>query len=201
MKSNVYYVIERFIALHFQLLELVCFTDRWLTFYKTRMNCLNEQYLLTIAINKKEKRKGKHAVMDKTRLTGWIKPGETWQLNLNFVTTPKLIPLHSFFAKKVFIICVWLIPASLGCTTSKLFWYQYSAAYPFQFKVFNQIGDRPYFQLVETKKYFACENAKEVVEGLVTGSFVTVTNLTKHSCWEILPGKFFIITCRVLRHV
>ena len=31
-------------------------------------------------------------------------------LNLNFVTTPKLKPLHSFFAEKVFISCVWLIP-------------------------------------------------------------------------------------------
>ena len=34
-------------------------------------------------------------------------------LNLNFVTIPKLIPLHSFFAEKVFISCFWLIPVLL----------------------------------------------------------------------------------------
>ena len=40
---------------------------------------------------------------------------------------------------------------------------------------------------------FAWENAKEVVEGLVTGSFVTVINLAPHACGceEILPGNFF----------
>ena len=36
-------------------------------------------------------------------------------LNLNFVTTPKLTPLHSFYAEKV-IFCVWLIPVSRVCT-------------------------------------------------------------------------------------
>ena len=35
----------------------------------------------------------------------------------------------------------------------------------------------------------------KVVQGLRTGSFVTVTNLAPQSCGyrEILPGKFFLI--------
>ena len=40
-------------------------------------------------------------------------------LNLNLVTTPKLTLLHSFYAKKVFISCVWFIlvkPLSLSDT-------------------------------------------------------------------------------------
>ena len=41
-------------------------------------------------------------------------------LNLNFVTTPKLTPLHSFYAEKV-ISCVWLIPVSRVCTIPSLF--------------------------------------------------------------------------------
>ena len=48
-------------------------------------------------------------------------------------------------------------------TTSKLFGYQYFVGYLFGFKVFNQIGNLRYFQLVEEKKCFARENAKEVV--------------------------------------
>ena len=95
-------------------------------------------------------------------------------LNLNFVTTPKLTPLHSFFAEKVFILFDSFISVSLlhtmdyslwiirWCvlwmrtmdTTSKLFRYRYFAARPFGFKVFNQVGNRRYFQLVE-KKCFA----------------------------------------------
>ena len=112
----------------------------------------------------------------------------TEYLNLNIVTTPKLTLLHLFFAEKVFISCAWLITVSLvramdsERTTSKLFWYRYFAAYPFGFKVFNQIGNRQYFQLVENEKYFARENAKGVVDGLGTGSFATVTNLAPHSC-------------------
>ena len=49
------------------------------------------------------------------------------------------------------------------------------------------------------KKSFAQENAKKVVEGLGTGLFDTVTNVTPHSCGcgEILLGNFFLITCRV----
>ena len=37
---------------------------------------------------------------------------------------------------------------------------------------------------------------KEAVEGLGTGSFVTVTNLVPHACGyrKISPGKFFLIT-------
>ena len=42
------------IALHFQLLQLVRLTNRWLIFYKTRMNRLIGQYPLSSAINKKE---------------------------------------------------------------------------------------------------------------------------------------------------
>ena len=42
-------------------------------------------------------------------------------LNLNFVTTPKLTPFHSFYAEKVFISCVWLIPVSWVRTRSSLF--------------------------------------------------------------------------------
>ena len=41
-------------------------------------------------------------------------------LNLNFVTTPNLTPLHSFFAEKVFISCVWLIPVSLVPTLDRV---------------------------------------------------------------------------------
>ena len=42
-------------------------------------------------------------------------------LNLNFVTTPKLTPLNSFYAEKVFISCVWLIPVSRVRTRPSLF--------------------------------------------------------------------------------
>ena len=43
------------IALHLQLLQLAHLTDQWSTFYKTRMNCLNGQYLFSSAIKKKER--------------------------------------------------------------------------------------------------------------------------------------------------
>ena len=33
----------RCIALQFQLLQLVCLTDQWSTFHKTKMSCLSEQ--------------------------------------------------------------------------------------------------------------------------------------------------------------
>ena len=46
---------SRCIALHFQLLQLLHLTDRWSTFYETRMNHLMGQHLLSIAINKKER--------------------------------------------------------------------------------------------------------------------------------------------------
>ena len=45
----------RCIALHFQLLQLVCLTDQWSTFYKRRMSCLSGQYILSSATNKKER--------------------------------------------------------------------------------------------------------------------------------------------------
>ena len=78
------------------------------------------------------------------------------------------------------------------CVHVPVFRYQYFAAYRFGFKVFNHIGTRRCFQLVEEKKCFA----KKVAEGLGTGSFVTVTNATPHSFGseEILPGKVFLIT-------
>ena len=46
---------------------------------------------------------------------------------------------------------------------------------------------------------FCPRKVKKVVEGLGTGLSVTATNVTPHSCGcgEILPGKFFLITCRV----
>ena len=87
--------------------------------------------------------------------------------------------------------------------TSKPLRYRYFAVSLFRFKVFNQIGTRRNFQLIEKKKCFAQENTKKLGEGLGIGSFVTVTTLTPHSCGcgEILPGKFFLITYRVLIHV
>ena len=125
----------------------------------------------------------------------------TEYLNLNFATKPKLTTLHWFFAKKDFISCVWFIPVSLVRTTSKHFRYRYFAEYYFGFKVFNQIVNRQTFQLVKSKNFIAWENEKEMVEGLESGSFVTVTNLAPRSCGcrEILPGKFFLITRRVWR--
>ena len=47
----------RCIALHFQLLQLVCLTDQWSTFYKTRISCLSGQYIFQV---RKIKKKGKH---------------------------------------------------------------------------------------------------------------------------------------------
>ena len=124
-------------------------------------------------------------------------------LNINFVATRKLTPSHSFDAGKVFMSCVWLIPVSRVRATSKPFRYQYFAAWPFKFKVFNHIGYRWYFQLVEKKKIFAWENEKEVVEGLGTSSFVTVNNLSRHicGCGEILLAKIFLTTYMNWCHV
>ena len=48
----------RCIALHFQLWQLVCLTDQWSTFYKTRMGCLSGQY--TYFQVRSIKKKGKH---------------------------------------------------------------------------------------------------------------------------------------------
>ena len=55
LKWNVHYANTRCIALDFQLLQLVRSTDNWSTFYETRMNHLNGQYLLSNAINKQER--------------------------------------------------------------------------------------------------------------------------------------------------
>ena len=144
-------------------------------------------------------------MVDATRLTGWIKQGGfgNWISEFEFCNTPKLTLLHTFFAERVFISCIWLISVSLLRTKSKLFRYRYFAVYPIRFQVFNQIGNRRYFQLVAKKKCFPWENAKEVVEGVGTGWFVPETNLAPHSrgCGEILLGKFFLITCSVWRHV
>ena len=102
-------------------------------------------------------------------------------LNFNFVTTPKLTPLHLFYAAKVFFL--YLTHSRFASAyMSKPFQYQYFAAYSSGFKVFNQIGTCWYFQLVKKKKCFAWENAKKVAEGLGTGSFIAATNLAPHSC-------------------
>ena len=46
---------SRCIALYFQLLQLVRFTDRWSTLHKTRMKYLIGQHFLSCATNKKTK--------------------------------------------------------------------------------------------------------------------------------------------------
>ena len=64
-------------------------------------------------------------MVDAARLTALDKPGENLAieyLNLNFVSTPKLTPLHLFYAEKAFISCVWLI------ATCKPFRCRYFAA-------------------------------------------------------------------------
>ena len=119
----------------------------------------------TMKFTKATETKTPHSVVDIAGLTGWAKPGEIWKLNIWIW----------IYLKKVFISCVWLIPISWVCTTSKPFRYRY-------FIVFNQVGNRQYFQLVEKKKWFAWEHAKKVVEGLGTVWFVTVINLAPHSC-------------------
>ena len=42
-------------------------------------------------------------------------------LNLNFVTIPKLTPMHSFYAEKFFVSFVWLISVSRVRTRPSLF--------------------------------------------------------------------------------
>ena len=60
---------------------------------------------------------------DVTRLTGWVKPGEIWQLNIWICTHTKIntVAFYSFYAEKVFISCVWLIPVSRVRTRPSLF--------------------------------------------------------------------------------
>ena len=63
-------------------------------------------------------------VVDATRLTGWVKPGEIWQWISEFEFcnhTKILTPLHPFYAEKIFISCVWLIPVSRVSTPSSPF--------------------------------------------------------------------------------
>ena len=48
--------------------------------------------------------------------------------------------------------------------TSKPFQYRYFVAYPFGFKVFNQIGTRRYFQQVEKKNCFTWENQRNYLK-------------------------------------
>ena len=126
-------------------------------------------------------------------------------LNLNFVTTPKLTPLHSihFMWKRFLFLAFGSFPFR-ECVHFQAFSIPIFCSISFfGFKVFNQLGTRWYFQLVENKNCFSWETAKEVVEGLGTGSFVTVNNLAPHSCGfgEVLPGKSFLITYSVWRHV
>ena len=126
-------------------------------------------------------------------------------LNLNFGTTPKITPLHPihFMRKKFLFLAFGSFPIR-ECVHVQAFSIPIFCSISFfGFKVFNQLGTRWYFQLVENKNCFSWETAKEVVEGLGTGSFVTVTNLAPYSCGcgEILPRKFFLITCKVSHHV
>ena len=118
-------------------------------------------------------------------------------LNLNFVFTPKLTPLHSIhfmqFSFGWLLVLVWLLRLA-SAYTSKPFRYRYFAVYPFRFKVFNQIGTRWYFQLVENKNCFAWETAKEVAEGLGTSPFVTVTNLWGNSSGNIFSNNLLCLT-------
>ena len=121
-------------------------------------------------------------------------------LNLNLATTPKLTPLHSFYAEKVFVSCAVhyrFVPFRVR-TRPSLFDTDI-LQHTISNLNFQPDDTRRYFQLVEKKKCFAQENAKKVVEGLGTGSIVIVTNVTPRSCGcgEISPGKCFLITCRV----
>ena len=145
--------------------------------------------------------------MDATRLTDWVNQEKSDNRILEFelcnhtkINTVAFISCRKGFC---FLRCSLPFRTVPIAYTSKPFRYRYFATYRFGFKIFNQIGTRWYFQLVEKKKCFAQENAKKVVEGLGTGLFVAVTNVTPHSCGcsEILPGKFILITCRVWRHV
>ena len=144
---------------------------------------------------------------------GWCNPvkwlNESWKnltveyLNLNFVTTPKLTPLHSFFAEKVFISCVWVTPVLLVRTMDSVPRTSF-----FDTDILQHILSDLKFSrlvivdiLVGKEKCSVWENTNEVIEDLGTGSFVTVTNLASHSCGceEIFPRKFLLITCRVWR--
>ena len=78
----------RCIALHFQLLQLVCLTDQWSTFYKTRISCLSGHHILSSAINKKRKGNMKSTV---------------WKLKMKIV-------LHSTWKEYEYCIMTLLMP-------------------------------------------------------------------------------------------
>ena len=78
----------------------------------------------------------------------------TEHLNLNFASRTKLPLSHSFYAEKVFISCIWLIPFPECVPRPSLFDTD-------TFAVFKQIGNRRYFQLVEKKKIFCLRKCKE----------------------------------------
>ena len=111
----------------------------------------------------------------------------TEYLNLNF--EPHFI---TFYAEKVFISCVWLFTISRVRTMSKPFLYRY-------FKVFNQVGNRQYFQLVG-KKMICRRTCKE-------SSWRSANWLIRHRnqcCSTLLwlPENFSAkATCRIWRSV
>ena len=88
----------RCIALHFQLLQLVCLTDQWSTFYKTRMSCLSGQYILSSAMNKKEK--------------------ETWKVQCR---SSKWKVYYIVYEKNMYIT-LWVWVCWINCFT----WWQYA---------------------------------------------------------------------------
>ena len=132
----------------------------------------------------------------------------TEYLNLNFVTTPKLTPLRSSFAERVFLSCVWLIPVLLVRTMDSVPRPSFSDTNILQhilsdLKFSTRSVTIDIFNLLKRKTFFAWGNSKELVEGLGNGSFVTITNLARYfcGCGEIVLEKFFLITCRVWRYV
>ena len=82
-------------------------------------------------------------------------------LNLNFVTTPKLTPFHLVYAEKGFCFLRLAHFHFASGYTSKPFPYRYFAAYRFEFKVFNQVGTRWYFELVVKEKMFGPRKCQE----------------------------------------
>ena len=121
-------------------------------------------------------------------------------LNLSFVITAKLTPLHSFYAENVFVSCIfWLISVLQVRTCPNFFDTNIFQHIVLDLKFSTRSVSEDISNQLKRKKCFARENAKKVVEGLGIGPFVTVTNLTPHSCscGEILPEKLFLITCRV----
>ena len=143
----------------------------------------------------------------------WMQPGylvesnkeksDNWISEFEFCNRTKINTVAFILCGKGFCFLRLAHFRFVSAYTSKPFRYRYFAGYRFGFKVFNQIGTRRYFWLVEKKKKcFSQENAKKVVEGLGTGSFVTVNNVTPHSCGcgEMLPGNFRELSCCLFMH-